>query len=63
MSHLHLRPAPGARVRKPGGALLKDDGEHVPATPYFSRLLAAGDVELVPVQKPKRTTATTRAKA
>jgi hypothetical protein len=63
MSHLHLRPAPGARVRKPNGKLLADQGEHVPASPYFSRLLAAGDVEPVPDQKPIRKTATTRAKA
>jgi|GEM_PF-2688111 hypothetical protein len=61
MSHLHLRPAPGARVRKPDGKLLADQGEHVPATPYFSRLLAAGDLEPVPAQMPTRKT--TRAKA
>lgn len=41
---LTLRPADGARVRKPDGTLLADQGERVELTPYFARLLADGDV-------------------
>lgn len=39
-----LRPASGALVRKPDGVALAEAGELVALTPYFTRLLADGDV-------------------
>lgn len=39
-----LRPAEGARVRKPDGTLLAENGERLELTPYFARLIADGDV-------------------
>jgi len=45
------RPASGARVRKPDGQLVAEGGEALPATPYFDRLIADGD--LVPATKQK----------
>jgi hypothetical protein len=53
------RPAEGRRVLKPGGAPLADAGEPIALTPYWRRLLAAGDIEPVPSSKP---TSRTRAK-
>lgn len=44
-----LKPAPHARVRKPDGSLVADDGEALELTSYFARLLADGDlVEVKP---------------
>ena len=42
------RPAPGARVLKPDGTPVRAEGEALPATPYFARLVAAGDLVAVP---------------
>ncbi len=41
------QPAPGCRVRKPGGALIAEAGEALPFNSYYARLIADGD--LVPV--------------
>jgi Protein of unknown function (DUF2635) len=40
------QPAPHARVRKPDGSLVAAAGEALPATPYFARLIADGDLVL-----------------
>lgn len=45
-------PAPGARVLKPGGAPVAAEGEALPDTPYFARLIADGD--LVPAPEGKK---------
>lgn len=45
------QPAAHARVRKPDGSLVAADGEALPATPYFARLIADGD--LVPAASKK----------
>lgn len=37
-------PAPGMRIRKRDGSLLSDDGEEIEITPFFARLIAAGDI-------------------
>lgn len=47
------RPAPGRRALRPNGEPLPDRGEAITLTPYWRRLLAAGDIEPVPVSKPK----------
>lgn len=44
---LRLRPAPGRRVRHRDGRLFDPAGERVPTTPFYARLLAAGDIEPV----------------
>lgn len=48
---LSLKPAPGRRVRHADGRLFAEDGERVPATPFYLRLRKAGD--LIPVAKPR----------
>jgi hypothetical protein len=62
MSHLHLRPAPARACASPAGALLKDDGEHVPATPYFRGSWPPAMLSWCP-SRSRNATATTRAKA
>lgn len=53
MSQKYVKPAPGARVITPEGGLIPDEGQYVPATSYFARLLADGDlVEAEPPTKP-----------
>ncbi len=54
------RPAPGRRVLKPGGDPVSDAGEPLPATPYFARLIADGD--LVPSPRPAKRPAMSRSK-
>lgn len=43
---LHLKPAPGLRIRFPGDAIrqLAAGGELVPVSPYWLRRLKDGDV-------------------
>lgn len=50
------RPAEGRRVLKPGGGALLAAGEPLMLTPYWRRLLAAGDIEPVSFPKPKSRT-------
>lgn len=50
---LHLKPAPGRKVRHLTGAPLKDEGESVPETTYWLRRLNDGDVvEFTPAEAP-----------
>ena len=54
---IRLKPAEGARVRHKGGRLFESEGESVPASSYYLRLLDAGDlVECSAAKrKPKKT--------
>ena len=57
MSHpTKYRPAKGARVLKRDGSPVADAGEELPATPYFARAIAEGD--LVPAAAPKHSNTT-----
>lgn len=47
-----LRPAAGARVRKPDGSLVDPAGEPLAMTSYVARRLADGDLEEVPADEP-----------
>ena len=47
MSLKYFMPAPGARVRKPDGALVDPAGEPLPMNAGFMRLIAAGDLVAV----------------
>ncbi len=49
-----IRPAPGCTIRRPehGFRLLPAKGMPVDWNPYWERLLARGDVELVPEEAP-----------
>lgn len=47
-----LKPAPGLKVRRPGGARLDEAGEHVTMNAFWARRLAAGDVVEVAEAKP-----------
>lgn len=47
-----FKPAPGTRIRMPDGSLFPAAGQQVPATPYFARLIAAGDLMAVTKTKP-----------
>jgi len=51
-----VRPPAGMLCRRPaseGGAMLPAEGGLVPLNGYWNRRLAAGDVELVPIEAPK----------
>ncbi|MDA8049965.1 MAG: DUF2635 domain-containing protein [Rhodospirillales bacterium] len=48
MTRIRVRPAPGRRVRLPGGKLLKAEGALVARDLFIERRLAAGDVVEVP---------------
>ena len=51
MSTLHVKPAPGLKIRDPDlRDFLPDEGRIVPATSYWHRRVAHGDV--VEVVKP-----------
>lgn len=58
MTDIFVKPAPGGRVRMPerGSQVMPEGGAHVPDTPYYQALLAAGDVVLadVPSQQPAK---------
>jgi len=45
------RPASGRRVLHPNGQPLDASGEPIALTPYWRRLLAAGDIEPVPAPR------------
>ena len=47
-----FRPAAGARVLKPCGTPVSDQGEELPETPYFARAIAAGDLIPAPKAEP-----------
>jgi hypothetical protein len=47
------RPSQGRRALMPNGEPLPDGGAAIALTPYWRRLLAAGDIEPVPTSKPK----------
>ena len=50
METLNIKPAPGLTVRKPGGAVLSEEGETVPKNSYWLRRVNDGDVVFI---KPK----------
>ena len=60
---LKLRPATGRLVRHKDGRAFAADGEAVPASSYYLRLLDAGDLERVPSKRraPSKTTSKTPA--
>lgn len=47
------RPADGRRALKPDGVPLAAGGEAIALDRYWRRLLAAGDIEAVPVSRPQ----------
>lgn len=50
---MKIRPAPGRAARHPGSfRRLSEAGETVSPSPYWRRLLANGDVEIVEAEKP-----------
>ncbi|MCY1524134.1 hypothetical protein D9M68_590570 [compost metagenome] len=57
---LHIKPAPGRRVRQPDGAWLPDEGLPLGLTSYWRRRRDDGDIVIGEPAKPKSTRKTQR---